>query len=193
MTLACSFRAYLLAVLLLVAPPASAASAGTCAIPTTVPGKALAKAAGPATMFTTRSKDPDSNEPVARTIIDYTSGSMIVVEQSNCIMENIRITILSPKPVPTDADLARAGAILGVMPIWTRNYPGRKAGDVFRNEVRSSQFQKARPAGRFFYAVDQRLDASAAATEAIVSFISTDSPAVQYKSQFSVYLGIGGQ
>lgn len=172
---------------------AAGAHAAPCPIPTRDPAAALRRAAATPHVLTSVRTDADSREPVIRNIIDFGDGTTIIVDQQNCQMENLRLTLLSPTAVPALRDLRRAGKILGQMPIWQRHYPAGKAETVFIDEARTAQFTAARPRSGFTYKVEQRLDARRATTEALVAFTSTDSAAASYGSQLSLYLGIGGQ
>lgn len=167
-------------------------AATPCPLPTTDVSAAVLRAAGPARLTTTRRTDPDSHEPIIRTIADFADGSTVILEQQNCVIENTRLTLLSPGAEPSEIQVRRAGRILGAVPMWRRHYAGRDAETMLLAETRSPQFRALAKAPGAIYAIDSRFEARKAATEALIGFVQSDSPAVVYKGQLAFYLGIGG-
>ena len=63
-------------------------------------------------------RDPDSDEPVLRQLVDYADGTTLVLEQQNCLMHNLRVTLLSREAMPSETGLRRLGTVLGMTPVW---------------------------------------------------------------------------
>ena len=88
-------------------------------------------------------RDPDSDEPVLRQLVDYADGTTLVLEQQNCLMHNLRVTLLSRESMPSETGLRRLGTVLGMTPVWktllradTTLSPWRSASRNRRNSRR---------------------------------------------------------
>jgi len=141
-----------------------------------------------------RRRDPNSNEPVLRHTIDYINGATLVLEQQNCLMYNLRLTLLSPEAIPGETDLRRLGMVLGLTPVWSTYFKRYDPVAVAVDEPKSEKFRSMKTsADQFSYSMENRLDAHGESSEIITSFMSTDSQMVPYRSALSLYIGVGGQ
>ena len=139
-------------------------------------------------------RDPDSDEPVLRQLVDYADGTTLVLEQQNCLMHNLRVTLLSRESMPSETGLRRLGTVLGMTPVWTRYFARYDPVAVAIGEPKSPEFTSMKAsADQFSYPLGDRLSAEDDSSEAIASFMSTDSTAAQYGSELSLYIGVGGQ
>jgi hypothetical protein len=139
-------------------------------------------------------RDPDSEEPVLRHLVDYSDGATVVLEQQNCLMHNLRVTLLSPEPLPEETGMRRLGTVLGMTPVWSLHFGRYDPVSLAIAEPDSEEFKSMKAsADQFSYPVDDRLSAPDQSSEAIVSFMSTASHSAQYGSVLSLYIGVGGQ
>jgi hypothetical protein len=139
-------------------------------------------------------RDPNSNEPVLRHTIDYLDGATLVLEQQNCLIHNLRITLLSPETIPGETGLRRLGMVLGVAPVWFTYFRRYDPVAIAIGEPKSEKFRSMRAsAHQFSYSMGDRLEAHGESSETIMSFMSTDSRPAQYRSVLSLYIGVGGQ
>lgn len=156
--------------------------------------QAALREGGATGVLTATRKDPDSDEPILRHVADYGGGATVVVEQQNCMIHNLRVTLLSAEEVPADADLRRLGTVLGATPVWRRYFARIDAAGFFVREVTSDAFRGARKSGSTFsYALDDRLSAADEHSEAKLSVMTTASYPAQYHSAISLYIGVGGE
>ena len=168
------------------------AGAQTCPIPVVDLAASLKALPRVLAVSTSRRRDGDSNEPVLRHLVDYDDGATVVVEQQNCRMRNLRLTLLSPSEAPRAADLQRAGRVLAATPVWKRFFGRYDAVAALAREPQSAEWKGKAASGRFSYPLGGRLSASGERSEAIVSFMRTDEYAAQYRSVFALYIGVGG-
>src|SRR4051812_9055876 len=128
-------------------------------------------------------RDPNSNEPVLRYTIDYADGVTLVMEQQNCVIYNLRLTLLSPETIPGETGLRRLGMVLGLTPVWSTYFKRYDPVTVAVSEPKSEKFRSMRVlADQFSYSMGDRLNAHGESSETITSFMSTDSHAAQYRS-----------
>jgi hypothetical protein len=139
-------------------------------------------------------RDPDSDEPVLRHLVDFGDGTTLVLEEQNCLMHNLRVTLLSREAMPSEAGLRRLGTALGMTPVWSRYFTQYDPVAVAIGEPKSQEFTSMKAsADQFSYPMDDRLSAEGERSETIASFMSTDSIATQYGSELSLYIGVGGE
>ena len=143
---------------------------------------------------TSNRRDPDSEEPVLREVVDFADGTTLVLEQQNCLMHNLRVTLLSPGQTPDEAGLRRLGAALAVPPVWARYFARYDPVAIATALGQAPEFSSLQPSGgQFSTPLGDRLTAQDESSEAILSFMSTDAYAAQYRSMLSLYIGVGGQ
>jgi hypothetical protein len=139
-------------------------------------------------------RDAKGDEPVLRHLVDYADGATLVMEQQNCVMHNLRVTLLSPEPMPGEAGLRRLGTVLGMAPVWPLYFSRYDPVAFAMGEPESEEFRSRKAsADQFSYPVDDRLSAQDESSEVITSFMSTDSYSAQYRSVLSLYMGVGSQ
>lgn len=139
-------------------------------------------------------RDPDSEEPVLRSVVDYADGTTLVLEQQNCLMHNLRVTLLSRGQTPDEAGLRRLGAALGLAPVWSRYFARYDAVKVATALGSAPEFGSLPSSGgQFSIPLDDRIAALDDSSETVLTFMSTDSFASQYRSMLSLYIGVGGQ
>lgn len=138
-------------------------------------------------------RDPDSEEPVRREVVDFGDGTTLVLEQQNCLMHNLRVTLLSLGQTPDEAGLRRLGAALGIAPVWARYFARYDPVAIATALGKAPEFENLQPSGgQMSIPVDDRIAAQDESSEAVVTFMSTESYA-QYRSMLSLYIGVGGQ
>ena len=93
-------------------------------------------------------RDPDSDEPVLRQLVDYADGTTLVLEQQNCLMHNLRVTLLSRESMPSETGLRRLGTVLGMTPVWTRYFARYDPVAVAIGEPKSPEFTSMKASGR---------------------------------------------
>lgn len=183
-----AFGGILLAALAL--GPAPDEKAPVCAIGTVDLAAVLRRQPGVLAVSTSRRRDPDSAEPVLRHVVDYGSGAALVLEQQNCRMYNLRVTLLSPSAMPVPADLRRAGRALATTPVWKRYFARYDAAAVLEREPEMARSHAKGAAG---YPLDARLSAAGERSEVTASLLRGDDYASAFRSVFSLYLGVGGE
>ena len=139
-------------------------------------------------------RDPDSDEPVLRQVVDYADGTTLVVEQQNCLMHNLRVTLLSREQMPGETGLRRMGTVLGTTPVWTQYFARYDPVAVATALPKSPEFGSMKGSGgQFSTSMGDRIAAQDESSETTLSFMSTDAYAAQYRSVLSLYIGVGGQ
>lgn len=134
----------------LAAAPAMAAPA--CAIPTTSMAPTLRALPGHPTVAQRADVDKDSGEPILRERVVYAEGAKFGVEQKNCAIYNLKVSMLSPGLDPTETDLDRFGAILAATPLWRAKFAAIDARAMIRAELASETFRRHRARGGWNFA-----------------------------------------
>jgi hypothetical protein len=170
------------------------ASAQDCPIPNADISDALEQLPGASRLLVSDRVDPRSEEPIRRYVIDLAGGSEVIVEQQNCLMENLRVTLLSPEAMPGASGLAAMAAALAATPVWRANFASVDPSSLLGDELASDAFQ-SQSAGhlQFYYPLDDRQSAPTASSEAVLTFMATDSYAAQFGSALTLYIGVGGE
>lgn len=140
-----------------------------------------------------RTTDPDSGEPILRTTVDAADGTTIVVEQKSCEIRNLRVTLLGPDAKPGDAAIRRMAAALVAVPGWKHAYGPLDMAQALTAELASPEFERGLAAGKPFDYPAARLQPPGEGGEALVSFMSTDAYAAQFRSVLTLTLSIGGE
>jgi hypothetical protein len=172
----------------------AAINAKACAIEAVDRTATLRKLQDNPTVASVSRKDADSGEDIRRYIIDYADGPLFVLEQQDCEMRNLRLSILSDTQEFSRQSLERAGAILSGTEIWAENFGSLDARKFLMDEVSSPEFKRSRAASpSFSYSVDERLTAPNNTSETSLDFVSTENFSSQFKSMITFYIGVGGQ
>ena len=85
---------------------------------------ALAAAFEGAEIAATSGTDPDSAEPVRRTVVALPGGPLVIVDQKHCEIANLDVTLLDSVPLSDAETLALLAKALGVTPTWKENFSG---------------------------------------------------------------------
>lgn len=174
----------------LLAAAASAASSG-CPIPTSRIAEAIGALDRVAGVSEAGDVDPRSEEPIIRTLALYDDGAAILLEQKNCHMLNLRITLLGQGERPDAGALARLGAALGATPLWAESFQGQDAAAtvsaVFSDSALLERLEADGAIG-----LDDRFPTAADTREAAASFMADPSDLAQFGYALTLYLGIGG-
>lgn len=184
-------RSGLFAAALALASIASAnAAPGPCPIANAdlLPG--LRELPGRAAAISNARTDARSGEPVLRHVADFASGATIVVEQQNCQIYNLRITLLSPAQLPNATELRTLGQALALTPLFRRHFRQLDPGALLTRELASPRFVAARAAqSQFTYGWDD-IPAVSEQSEAVLSFMSGTSDVAPYRSALTVYVSV---
>ncbi len=180
---------FLLAALAIVAP----AAAQDCPLPPRDLADRLMALPGSPAVLATERVDPQSAEPIRSYVVDDRTGRLVVLEQKDCMMRNLTVTLLSPHPVPDTEDLEAMAAALNTTPVWQENFSSRDPAEFLGQQVSSAAFAEQRTeASEFSYSLSDDLVAPRESSEAMLSFMSTASFGVAYASALTLYVGIGG-
>lgn len=170
--------------LLVLSQPASARPA--CPVPLADLNRGLRTLPGALAVLTTQRRDPDSGEPVRRTVVETASGTAVVVEQKNCAMWNLSVSVLTPQPAPAAADLRLLGKALGLTPLWRKWFAGRDALDFAERAASSHRAQLA--AGQHFAAP---VDAPPA--EALLAYAAAEPRSAPWTGMLTLTISAGGE
>ncbi len=147
---------------------------------------------GVVAVSTSRRRDADSREPVLRHVLDQDDGATVVVEQQNCRIRNLRVTLLSPHEHPRPSELRRAGRALGATPVWKRYFGRHDPAAMLAREPLSAEWRAKGAARQFSYAADSRFSAAGEASEVTAAFMHTDAHVAQYRSALTLSISVGG-
>lgn len=151
---------------------------------------ALRELPGRAAVLSNTRKDPRSGEPVLRQIADLPSGATIVIEQQNCKIYNLRVTLLSPAERPGAGEQRTLGQVLALTPLFRRHYQKLDPAALLARELTSPRFAKARAAQpQFTYGWDD-IPPVSEQSEAVLSFMSGTSDVAPYRSALTVYVSV---
>ena len=103
-----------------------AATATDCPIANVSLAATLRALPGTPSVSESQARDPDSGEPILRTALVHPDATRIVVEQQNCAIENLRVSLAAPQP-RDDAQLQRLVETLTATPLWQRHYAASDA------------------------------------------------------------------
>lgn len=153
--------------------PEQARSAPTtlaCAIPNPPLDQALRALPDHPLVTHATSRDADSQEPIERDVVVYAGGTRLVVEQQNCAIYNLRLSLDLPKAEPSEAHVARFAAVLAATPVWREKFAAIDAGAMIRKELASPAWRAGRAAGApFSYATDA-LPVTGETSETLVAY-----------------------
>lgn len=168
-------------------------AAQECSVEVTDISAVLAGLNGAVAVQSARRTDGDSGEPVLRHTVDYEDGDMVVVEQQDCRMANLRVTLLSADAVPDEDGLRRFGEVLGATPVWNRHFSRYDPVEIALAVRQIEGFgASGQGASQILRAMDDTLYAADDSSEVTVTFVSSDSHAAQFRSMLTLYVGVGG-
>lgn len=180
----------LAAALALAATTVADAAPASCPIANADLSPALRELPGNAAVISNTRTDRRSAEPVLRQVADFPSGATIVVEQQNCRMYNLRVTLLSPAEHPDPAELRTLGQVLALTPLFRRHFRRLDPPALLASELASPRFAAARAAQpQFTYGWDG-LPPVSEQSEAVLSFMSGSSDVAPYRSALTIYVAV---
>lgn len=135
--------------------------------------------------------DRRSQEPIRRYVATFADGSIVVLEQKHCEVENLTATLFATEAVPGDAALAHLSNALASSDVWQREFgeAGRASLDgVFR----SDRARNGMDSGNTFEMSleDSLASGGGAETALIYSDLSADGDSIA--SATTIYVGVGG-
>ena len=152
----------------------------------------LERVAGHPQVLASGWKDIDSDEPVVRDTLDFGDGTTVIVEQKNCRIANLSVTLLSPAAVPNASGIARMAAALGAMPLWKQRYRGQDASALLAAELASASFAEHHKQGPSFTYATDALPPQSEGDEALISFMADSDSASPFRSAFTLSISAGG-
>ncbi|SFG41669.1 hypothetical protein SAMN05518801_12415 [Novosphingobium sp. CF614] len=164
----------------------SKAATGDCAVETVSSRQELEALREKPRVLVSSWRDPDSGEPVVRDLVDFGDGTTVVVEQQNCAIANLRVTLLSPLAMPDDRQLTRMAAVLALTPLWKRQFASLDPRKMLRGELASEAFRKGLAQGRSFDYATHALPPAGENDEAVVSFMTDEEAPAPFRSSLTL-------
>jgi len=155
------------------AQPATGKPAGatpTCALRNSPLEQALRALPGHPRVTHTSDRDADSQELIERDAVVYSDGTRLMVEQRNCAIYNLRLTLELRSAEPTETDLARFAAVLATTPVWRNKFAAIDAGAMVRTELSSKAWRAGRATGAPFSYSTDALPVTGETSETLVSY-----------------------
>ena len=105
--------------------------------------------------------DPYSNEPVSRYVQLLPDGAMLVVEQKNCLMYNLTVTLLLPEGVALDGVPEVLATTLAKTDVWEKWFGKLDAAQILRSEFASPRLSsQLNQPGSVSYPLDDKISAA---------------------------------
>lgn len=179
--------------LLVAAQPAMARTA-PCPVGIAKLDRSLRALPGATGVLSTIRRDPDSGEPVRRTVVETAGGTTLVVEQKNCTMWNLSVTLLTRGASPSEAELRLMGRALATTPLWRKWFAGTDAPDFAARRM-IAPAARARMAAGAGYAVplDSELVATGASSEALLAWVAGEPRSAPWAGMLTLTISVGGQ
>lgn len=141
---------------------------------------------------TTSLVDPDSAEPILRHIVSLSDGSLMVLDQRDCLIRNISLSVLHRQPDLSMISRRALADILALTPLWQEGFAGQDPAQLLNAEVDSARFRALVASGQpGSYAADDQFDASGAASEALISIVPLEGG--PFRAFLSLDLSLGGE
>jgi len=177
-------RKRFLSSLLLAASPAVA-----CDYPLADLFPGLAALDGAPAVLWTEGRDPRSEEPRRQWTVDWGDGALFVLVERNCTIRNLRLTVLSPGPMPSETEIARAAEILSVTPLWSEEFAGDSLPEAFA--VIASEVEANSPNAETYVILNDLLSARTEGSEVEASVLQPRAMMVPYGSVTTVLISSG--
>lgn len=137
--------------------------------------------------------DQYSKEPVRRYVQLLKDGSIIILEQKNCLMYNLSLTFLLPEDYSLEKAHTLVADVLEATDIWSKWFHTLDAGEIFDNEFSSERFLSSmKQSPQFSYSMDDKIRATDESSEVILSFAKFETDYTPYSRFISIYIGVGG-
>lgn len=182
------------ALALLALSPSAPALAAPCPVRIANLDRALRALPGAVGLLSTSRRDPDSGEPVRRTVVETASGTTLVVEQKNCAMWNLSVSLLTPGASPGEADLRLMGKALGATPLWRTWFAGTDATRFATRRLVTEALRARLAQGeRLAVPLDAELAAKGANSEALLAYAPGEPRAAPWAGMLTLTISVGGQ
>jgi len=179
--------------LLVTAQPAMARSA-PCAVRLANLDRSLRALPSTVGLLYTSRRDPDSGEPVRRTVVETAGGTTLVVEQKNCAMWNLSVSLLTPGTPPGEADLRLMGRALAATPLWRKWFAGTDAVHFATHRMIAPDARARMAAGTSFAVpLDADLAARGANSEALLAWMAGEPRSAPWTGMLTLTISVGGQ
>ena len=143
-------------------------------------------------VITTSSRIVSKTERVHRYVLSYADGSIIVLEQQDCIDSNLRLTLLSLAAQPSLLELNRLSAILALTPVWRTYFVGMDPATLLQAEISGPLFQtKFNESSNFAYPADDRIFAPSTPSNASIGYVR-GNPTTQFRGQLTLSIHVKG-
>lgn len=136
--------------------------------------------------------DVYSNEPIRRYVQLLTGGSIVIVEQKHCLIQNLTITILLPEGLSVDKVPSQLANTLANTVTWKKWFNDLDALKILRSEFGSKLFksQIGKP-GSFNYSLDNKIVTKNENSEAILRLVNVEVGTLPFEHIVSLYIGVG--
>lgn len=137
-------------------------------------------------------RDPLSEEPVQTTIVTFDNGNVASIEQKNCSMWNLSITLLSRKESTSKELIAELSTLLSGTPLAKAFYQGQDLSAELSAALADTG--KTLEGGTFNIAINKHLQAKNETSEVALenSTITSYSELAAFKLSTTLLISIGG-
>jgi hypothetical protein len=139
-------------------------------------------------------KDSDSGEPIRRYAQMLPDSSLLVVEQKNCEMYNLAITLLLPSGISVDKASQSIAKVLIETDVWQKWFSKLNATQILQGELSSQRFKsRMEKGGTFSYSLGDKIKAENETSEVSLGVVNLDSGASPiFSTAVTLYVGVGG-
>lgn len=177
-----------------IAPLWTAPAYSDCRYPVAELGPVTDRLAALVSAADSSTTDKRSNEPVMRTTMQFADGSLIIVEQKNCSIENLSISLFSASTFPENTETKRMGEVLKLTPFWKNN--GAQTRDVegsMSSLSRSDDLKQASISGSSAKIGAKQIGLTAFdGLQAAIAYSPIRSHGTQFRSLTTLILSSGG-
>lgn len=136
--------------------------------------------------------DPRSEETIRRYARSLEDGSMMVLEQKHCEIENVSVIILSLDSEPSKANEASMAAALEATETWQKWFGGTDAMAAVSSALNHPMLKTAVDAGTpAAIGADDAISARGESSEAVVSFTPLEDMG-SFRSITALTVSVGG-
>jgi len=170
------------------------ALADSCKIEMVDLSEALQSAGNAKVLSVSDLTDVHSNEPIRRYVQLLSDGSIVIVEQKHCLMNNLTITILLPEGLSFGKVPLQLSNTLTKTVTWEKWFKTLDPVEILRSEFSSIRFKShIEQPGDFSYSLDDKIFAKNENSETLLRLVNMEAGTMPFEKIISLYIGVGGQ
>lgn len=137
--------------------------------------------------------DQHSKEPIKRYVQLLKDGSIMILEQKNCSINNLSLMLLLPENYPLKKASNLIEDILNITTVWKKWFHKLDVRDILNREFSSERFLSSmNKSSQFSYSMDDKIKTTNENSEVVLSFVNLKSYFTPYRNIISIYIGVGG-